>query len=101
MTLMHAGAAAEVKIGACDDHRRHSLIRFYARIILLFDKISLMIERTHDDDFTDLIAAAAEALEQALEDEKRQGFRPGTWLDEGFDNHLAHARAHLDELQIP
>jgi hypothetical protein len=48
----------------------------------------------------DLMAAAEEALKLALNDGEANGFKPGDWIAEDFDGHLAHARAHLGELQI-
>jgi hypothetical protein len=54
-----------------------------------------MAERTHTDDFNDLMAAAEETLRLALNGGEAHGFKPGTWLEEeDFGGHLAHARAH-------
>jgi hypothetical protein len=59
-----------------------------------------MAERTHGDDFNDLMAAVEEAPKLALNDGEANGFKPGDWLAEDFDGDLAHARAHLAALQI-
>jgi hypothetical protein len=57
-----------------------------------------MPERTHQDDFDELLGAAEEALEHALRDGSCKGFAPGDWLRHNADHHLQHAEEHIRAL---
>jgi hypothetical protein len=56
-----------------------------------------MIERTHADDFKDVMRAAEEALTAALKDGQSR-YAAGAWLMHSMEHHLDHAGAHLEDL---
>jgi hypothetical protein len=56
-----------------------------------------MANRTHTDDFRDVMHAAEEALTAALQDGQHK-YEAGDWLAHSMEDHLDHAGAHLEEL---
>jgi exonuclease VII small subunit len=56
-----------------------------------------MANRTHNEDFKDVMQAAEEAITAALQDGQHK-YDAGAWLTHSVEEHLNHAGAHLEDL---
>jgi hypothetical protein len=70
---------------------RWSLVRYLA------ERAKLNLPIVHDKEALELVRAAAFAIGAALEDGKRAGNQPGTWLNETVDEELEHIGAHIED----